>query len=101
MKIKRIVENVNNPIDIKKLNEYANAIGVLCNGEYGEVFYNENENHIFVCVGDANPFDIKSLEFFIKCAVAKDWKTQDQIKVTIEDECYPNDDGNWKKLKKV
>ena len=47
MKIKRIVENVNkNPIDIKKLNEYANAIGVLCNGEYGEVSNNFIKNNI-------------------------------------------------------
>jgi hypothetical protein len=48
MKIKRIVENVNkNPIDIKKLNEYANAIGVLCNGEYGEVM---KLKIIYLCV---------------------------------------------------
>jgi hypothetical protein len=71
---------------------------LVSNGEYGEVFYNENENHIFVCLGDANPFDSSYLESFIKEAVAKDWKMQDQIKVTIEDECYPNGD-NWKRIK--
>jgi hypothetical protein len=30
MIIKKIYENVNNPIDIKKLTVYANAIGILC-----------------------------------------------------------------------
>lgn len=98
MKIKKIFENINNPIDIKKLTDYANAIGVLCNGEYGEVFYNEKENHIFVCLGDANPFDEKYLESFIKDAVTKEWKLKDQIVVTIENECTPSGD-NWKKIK--
>jgi hypothetical protein len=44
MKIKKIFENVGNPIDIKKLTEYAKAICILCNGEYGIVFYNEKEH---------------------------------------------------------
>ena len=99
MKIKKIFENMGNPIDMEKLTKYAKAIGILCNGEYGDVFYNKEENHIFVCLGDANPFDEEYLEEFIKEAVSKDWKSQDQIKVTIENECNPNDDGNWEKIK--
>ena len=98
MKIKKIFENINNPINMKKLTNYANAIGVLCNGEYGDVFYNEKEHHIFVCLGDANPFDESYLEYFIKETVAKDWKSQDQIMVTIENECTPSGD-DWKRIK--
>jgi hypothetical protein len=99
MIIKKINEAIEkNPIDIKKLVEYSKAIEIICNGEYGEVFYNENENHIFVCLGDANPFDLESLEEFIKDAVSKDWESAKLIKVTIEDECYPDGEG-WKKIK--
>lgn len=31
------------PIDLKKLQHYAYAIAILCNGEYGDVYFNDKE----------------------------------------------------------
>ena len=68
MKIKKfdqINEGVNsNPINLDKLKEYAKGIGVCCAGEYGDVYYNEGQNHVFVCLGDSHPFDEEYLESF-------------------------------------
>lgn len=87
------------PIDYKKLKEYADAIAVLCNGEYGNVYYNESENHVFVCLGDSNPFDTQYLEWYMKDAIAKDYNSQKDIKITIENECTPNKGENgWKQI---
>ena len=88
-----------NPVDIKKLKEYAKAIEILCNGEYGTVYYNEGQNHVFVNLGDANPFDTEHLNWFMKEAIAKNWKFQDQITITIENECGPKTtEEGWIKL---
>jgi hypothetical protein len=92
---KALHKKYDNPIDIQKLKEYSKAIGIICNGEYGNVYYNESENHIFVCLGDSNPFDEKYLEQFIKDAVAKKWDVQNKIKVTIENECSPKLEEGW------
>ena len=108
MKIKRveeIFESKNKPIDDKKLIEYATAIEVLCGGEYGITYYNEEENHIFICLGDSNPFDEEYLEMFMKEYVTKNWKDQDNIKIEIENEAMPcsqdSEDANkWKVVKK-
>ncbi len=97
MKLIRESIEYNNPINLKKLEEYAKAIEVICNGEYGFVYYNEEEKHIFICLGDSNPFDDSMLESFIKDYIAKSWDVQKQIKVTIENECGPPK-GKWKKL---
>ena len=49
MKVKLVTENLNelknkkSIIDYKKLEEYANTIHILCAGEYGDTFYNEEE----------------------------------------------------------
>lgn len=83
-----------NPIDIEKLKSYAKGIMLCCNGEYGEVFYNLEENHIFVCLGDSHPFDTDSLEVYFREAVYTNYSTMDSIKITIENECYPNGE-NW------
>lgn len=85
-----------NPIDLKKLKLYSNGIEICCNGEYGDVFYNEEENHIFVNLGDSSPFDDSYLEEYMKDAISKDYDSSKEIKITIENECGPSDDG-WKK----
>lgn len=91
MKNLKIYENFNsNPIDLDKLKRYAYAIAILCNGEYGDVFYNETTNHIFVNLGDSNPFDDKYLEEYLKDAVTKSYDDSKKIKVTIDNECGPN-----------
>ena len=93
--------NETNPsslIDEKKLKEYADAIAILCNGEYGNVFYNESQNHVFVCLGDSNPFG-DQLEDYMKDAIAKDYNSQKHIKITIENESGPNTtEGGWKEI---
>lgn len=93
-----IIQNqlISSVIDIDKLLQYALGIMICCNGEYGEVYFNPDENHIYICLGDSNPFD-NQLEEYIKEAVSKgDYKNEDSIKITIENECYPNpNSGNW------
>jgi hypothetical protein len=84
-----------NPIDVEKLKRYSLGISICCAGEYGDVFYNEKENHIFVNLGDSNPFDDGYLEQYIKDAISKDYNSQKEIKVTIENECGPSGEG-WK-----
>ena len=86
------------PININKLKQYANAIKICCNGEYGQVFYNEKENKIFICLGDSSPFDYESLLYYMRDAI-KDtmWVDDSQINITIENESYPNNESkNWK-----
>jgi hypothetical protein len=108
MKIRRfehINESKAKPIDEKKLIEYATGIEIVCNGEYGVTYYNEEENHIFICIGDSNPFDEEFLEMFIKEAIAKNWKDQDNIKIEIENEAMPcaidsEEAKKWKVVKK-
>lgn len=103
MRIKRLHESLeNNPINIDKLKKYGIAINTCCNGEYGEIYYNENDNHVFVCLGDSSPFKDEDLEYYMKEAIAVDYKSQDKIKVTIENECGPNTEKEtgWKKLQK-
>jgi len=92
-------EKIPNAIDYKKLAAYANAIGVMCDGEYGDVFYDEAQNHVWICLGDSNPFDESMLIEYIKGAIRKgDYSSEKHIKITVEDECYPQG-SNWKKIK--
>lgn len=44
-------------IDIFKLERYATAILILCDGEYGDTYYNPKLNKVWVCIGDSNPFN--------------------------------------------
>lgn len=77
-------------IDVEKLQEYAHGIEICCAGEYGTTYFNPSENHIFVCLGDSNPFDSEMLSSYIKDSVRKgDYNNYDKIQVTIEDECTP------------
>lgn len=103
MKAKLVNENLNESkksiIDYKRLEEYANAVHVLCAGEYGDTFYNEEEQSIWICLGDANPFDEKYLEEFLKEYVIDNYDDRDSVKIIIENESNPNnEDGNWKKI---
>ena len=91
--------NINkSTVDLKKLKEYANAIGVVCDGEYGNVYFNELENHIFVNLGDSNPFDLESLERIIKEAIVNDWRDYDKVIITIENEVMAPKTEGWKKI---
>lgn len=88
-----------NPINYSKLLEYAKAISVLCNGEYGIVYYNEKQNHVFVCLGDSNPFH-EDLQEYMKDAISKDYNSSKDITITIENECGPNsNEEGWVKIK--
>ena len=85
-------------IDYKKLVAYANAIGVLCHGEYGDVYYDESANHVYVCLGDSNPFDESMLIEYMTGAIRKgDYSSEKLIKITVENECSPGG-SNWKKI---
>ena len=91
MKNIKLFESFNsNPIDLEKLKRYALGIEICCAGEYGDVFYNESTNHIFVNLGDSNPFDTSSLEWYIKGAVSVNYDAEKLIKITIDNECAPN-----------
>jgi len=90
-------ESKSSPVDRKKLAEYAKGIAICCAGEYGDVFYNESEQHIFVCLGDSNPFDDDNLASYIKEAVIENYRDFEKVQVTIENECTPGGEG-WEKL---
>ena len=85
-------------INYKKLEEFAKGIEACCAGEYGDTFFNEEENHIFVCLGDSHPFDEKELESFIREAVTDNYDDYKLINVTIENECTPGKENGWKKV---
>lgn len=92
----KLFENFNsNPINIEKLKVVAISIMVICAGEYGETYYKESDNHVFMCVGDSNPFNDR-LEEFIKDVICNNYNDKKNVKITIENEVYPNGDG-WKK----
>ena len=94
----RVLEKKSNgPIDIEKLKIYSLGIAICCNGEYGQVYFNESENHVYVCLGDSNPFDEQSLIEYLKEAIhTGDYKTMEQIKVTVENEASPYKQEEWK-----
>jgi hypothetical protein len=87
------------PINIDKLKRYAEAIGVICNGEYGNVYYNEKEQHVFVILGDSNSFDEEDLMWNMRDAIKEThWVKDEEIKVTIENESGPYNSPDWKKI---
>lgn len=84
-------------IDIKKLESIANSIAVICNNEYGDVFFNESIDSVFVCLGDANPFN-DDLEEWLKDCILKDYKHRDSINVEVDMECGPSsEEEGWLK----
>jgi hypothetical protein len=92
-----ITESLEQPVDMTKLIEYAQAIGTICAGEYGIIWYNQAEKHIFVCLGDSNPFNQDDLKEFILEAVSQDYNSRGLVQVTIENESEPDGEG-WEKL---
>jgi len=85
--------------DMDKLAKYAEAIEVICGGEYGTVFLNEKESKIWIMLGDANPFDQEDLTWFMRDAIKKSYDVKDdEITIEIGDECFPSGEG-WKEFK--
>ncbi len=88
-------------IDIKLLTQYATAIELLCNGEYGYTYFDPENNYIAVCLGDSNPFGDEELHDWIKWSVC-DYKKAELIKVEIDCEWVPDTpyifkNGKWNK----
>lgn len=94
---KKVFESKSNSVIVEKeLINLALGIELVCNGEYGTTYWHKEDNHIFVCLGDSNPFS-DDFEMYVKdwCGLV-DWKDHDKVKVTIENECGPNEeDGGW------
>lgn len=89
-------KKVKKVIDMKKLAEYSTSIMTICNGEYGNVFVLEEENKVFVCLGDANPFDSEDLMWTMRDAIKKNYNVKDEdIEIEIENECMPPKGEDW------
>jgi|TARA_R110000851_G_scaffold251971_5_gene404527 hypothetical protein len=86
-------------INIEKLIKYAEAIEVMCNGEYGVTYLHEEENKVFVMLGDSNPFDSEYLIMYMKEAISDGWRNADKIDIEIENEGGPSGEG-WQEIKK-
>lgn len=87
-------------IDVRKLEQYADGIAIVCGGEYGVTCFNPEKNKIWIMVGDANPFDETYLIEFLKEFVAVDFKMDifNQIHVEVEAEAMPGtDETGWYK----
>lgn len=90
-------------IDIKKLTAYANAIEMLCDGEYGYTYFNPETNYIAVCLGDASPFNEDTLTDWFKEMLIKDYtKNIDNVSIEIDCEWQPEalyifKNGKWNK----
>jgi len=90
-------EKKTSPIDMDKLFKFADAIEVLCNGEYGVVFYNEDTYKVFVMLGDSNPFDTENLTQHIKEILAKNYNLEKEVDVEIGYESY-REGEEWKEV---
>ncbi|MCK9574583.1 MAG: hypothetical protein WC979_01620 [Candidatus Pacearchaeota archaeon] len=96
-----IFESSSSLIDEEKLVNYAKAIEIICNHEYGITYWHKESNKIFICLGDSNPFDTDMLENeFVADAIAKNgYNDAKQISVEIDMECGPNTSmGGWFKF---
>jgi len=86
--------------NLPKLKNYAKGINLVCNGEYGHIFIKEDEvgnnNEVFVCLGDLNPFDESALKDFLLEVVCYDYKDHGCFKITIENEAMPPQGKGWK-----
>jgi len=89
-----------NPIDIAKLERYALGIAYVCAGEYGITYYNEDANHVFICLGDSHPFETDDLYYFMFDAIRRNWEVKENdFKIEIGNECGPNsNETGWKKF---
>lgn len=80
-------------IDMKKLERFAKAIAIMCNGECGYTYVIPKENKVFVCLGDSNPFEEEMLIQYMKDAIAKDYEKAELIDIQVENEGLPDSDG--------
>lgn len=88
-------------IDEQKLIKYSQAIEDICNGEYGQVYWNKEENKIFVCLGDSSPFDESMIKEYMHDAVKINWEVKwNDIEIIVDYECAPKQDGKWLIYKK-
>lgn len=78
-------------IDETKLLNLANSIQTICNGEYGNTYWNKDTNSIFICLGDSNPFD-DNLDEWIK-EIVSDYSNHKDVNVEIDNECMPFGEG--------
>ena len=99
---KRLNEKENSAlIDMDKLTEIAHGIELVCQGEYGSTYVNEEENKIAICLGDSNMFDMRMLEEHLPYEITKDYKDAELIDCEVDCEWIPNTgDGGWKEFKR-
>ena len=89
------------PIDMAKLTNYANAIATICDGEYGHVYFDAKNNHVWVTLGDSNAFSDEMLKWGMRDAIKKNYEVPDEdILITVEHEETPNDDNDWIEITK-
>ena len=88
-------------IDLDKLLAYAKAIETICDGEYGNVFFDAKHNHVWVTIGDLNAFDDEMLQWGMRDAIKRNYDVPNEdILITVEHEANPPDDGNnWVEVK--
>lgn len=88
----------NNYIDIKKLEEYAKSLSIICAGEDGNIWVSKDGTKIAISIGDSNPFDEEQLEEFIKSYVIKDYKNRDNVEIEIDTEFSYNNNDEYIKV---
>jgi hypothetical protein len=76
-------------IDMKRLQKFAEALHLMCNGEYGNTYYNKKELKLAIVLGDSNPFDIKALNDWIINTVVKKYDNIDKLNIEIDMEWVP------------
>lgn len=96
-KFKSINESINvtfeDIVDMKEFEKFADALLLMCNGEYGNTYYNPTELKIGIVLGDSNPFDDDSLEDWMKNTIIKNYKHLDKLDIEIDCEWIPGHDG--------
>ncbi len=86
-------------INYEKLLKLAESIKIICNGEYGDLYW-DKLNSIFICLGDSHPFDTDSLKYYILDNICDKYENQDKINIEIDHECYPGGDKTQFKYNK-
>jgi len=84
-------------VDMAKLSAYAKAIAIICDGEYGHVFFDANHNHVWVTLGDSNAFNDEMLQWGMRDAIKRNYEIPNEdILITVEHEMDPpKDDNHW------
>lgn len=90
-------DDFNKIVDIKKLEQIAHGIQLICAGEYGYTYINPTQNKIAINLGDGNPFaKYDTLEWWIEEITYIDYtKGKELINIEIDCEWVPGhgDDG--------